>query len=211
MINYGEPFQEKQLENILRLLIWWLGEGQTLQVSMQHPGDLSEFTDSVTEIWPEFPPIPSIKAEQTTNVCSKKGSKWILKFESRAETCIGWTSFNFRFKEFLSNLKLLLKIITYCATDEQSITASRSSVLNFKFIVLTFPMLISCLISIGQNLCERKNLNSNQCPCYDVYWSKICCQQFWYTFSGFDIQLEQSEMNPLHIKICFKNESYYTS
>ena len=158
MINYGEPFQEKQLENILRLLIWWLGEGQTLQVSMQHPGDLSEFTDSVTEIWPDFPPIPSIKAEQTTNVCSKKGNKWILKFESSAETCIGWTSFNFRIKEFLSNLKLFNSYskITYCVTDEQSITGSRSSVLNFKLFVLTFPMLISCLICIEQNLCEKK-------------------------------------------------------
>ena len=52
------------------------------------------------------------------------------------ETCIDWTSFNFRFKDFLSNL--LLKIIICFITDQPSIARSRRSVLSFKFSFFTF-------------------------------------------------------------------------
>ena len=41
-------------------------------------------------------------------------------FESHAETYIDWTSFNFRFKDFLNNL--LLKIIISCVTDKNLFT-----------------------------------------------------------------------------------------
>ena len=39
-------------------------------------------------------------------------------FESYVETCIDWTSFDLRFKDFLSNPQL--KIIIYCVTDQRS-------------------------------------------------------------------------------------------
>ena len=52
-------------------------------------------------------------------------------FEGQEETCIDWTGFtgNIQFKDFFSNL--LLKIIIYCVTDQQSATSSRRSTLNF--------------------------------------------------------------------------------
>ena len=68
-----------------------------------------------------------------TKICSQKGCKWSAMFESHVETCIDWTSFNFWFEDFLSNILLI-----YFVTDQPSISQSQISVLNFKSSILTF-------------------------------------------------------------------------
>ena len=59
-----------------------------------------------------------------------------------------------RSKDFLSNLPM--KIIICCVTDQQSITRSGKSVMNFKFSLLTFLRLMSCSVSIEQKLSKEK-------------------------------------------------------
>ena len=49
-----------------------------------------------------------------TIVCRRNNCKWKAMFESHVQICIDWTNFDFRFKDFLSNL--LLKVIIYCVT-----------------------------------------------------------------------------------------------
>ena len=70
------------------------------------------------------------------------------------ETCIDFSSFDFPFKDFLSNL--LLKLIICCIIDPAPISQSGRSVLNFRFSSFTFLILMSCSMSIEQNKCEEK-------------------------------------------------------
>ena len=58
-------------------------------------------------------------------VFSQIGHKWNAVLESQVESCIAWTSFDFRFEDFFSNL--LFKIVIYCVTDQASITWSRTA------------------------------------------------------------------------------------
>ena len=88
-----------------------------------------------------------------TKICSQKGCKWSAMFESHVETCIDWTSFNFWFEDFLSNILLI-----YFVIDQPSIFQSQWSVLNFKFTILTF------LTQLG----ERATLWA---------WSKNCAKR----------------------------------
>ena len=74
-------------------------------------------------------------------------------FESHAVTRVDRTSFYFQFEDFLSNLPLT---ISYCVTDQPSITRSLRSVLNFKLSVLTFSRLMSCSMSNSQKNWEVK-------------------------------------------------------
>ena len=87
-----------------------------------------------------------------TKVYSQIDCKWNVMFESHVVTSVDRTSFDFRFEDFLSNLPL--QTFIYCVTDQLSITQSRRYVLNFKLSVLTFSRLMSCSMSIEQNLCK---------------------------------------------------------
>ena len=62
-----------------------------------------------------------------------------------------------------------MKIIIYCVTDQQSLTHSPRSVLIFKFSVLTFLRLMSCLMSTEQKLCKEKISTPIYVPCYNMY------------------------------------------
>ena len=75
-------------------------------------------------------------------------------FESHVVTSVDRTSFDFWFKDFLSNLPL--QTFIYCVTDQPSITQSRRSVLNFNLSVLTFSRSTSCSMSIEQKLCRER-------------------------------------------------------
>ena len=55
----------------------------------------------------------------------------VLSHVDTVKTCIAWTSFDFRFKDFFSDLHL--KIVIYCVTDQLSIARSRRSVLSPHF------------------------------------------------------------------------------
>ena len=57
------------------------------------------------DVWHDYDSI-------TTKLCIQIDFNGNAMFERNVETCIDWTSFDFRFEDFLSNL--LLKIIVYC-------------------------------------------------------------------------------------------------
>ena len=101
-----------------------------------------------------------------TKVCVQNSRKWNVMFESHLETCIDWTSLDFQFIGFLSNL--LLKIFIQFVTD--AVTKFRPTIHNLifkncpKFQALTFLRLMSCSMSNEQNLCEKKYFNSNLYP-----------------------------------------------
>ena len=93
-----------------------------------------------------------------TKVCVQNSRKWNVMFESHLETCIDWTSLDFQFIGFLSNL--LLKIFIQFVTD--AVTKFRPTIHNLifkncpKFQALTFLRLMSCSMSNEQNLCAKK-------------------------------------------------------
>ena len=93
----------------------------------------------------------------TTKVCSQISRKWNAMLESSIQPCSDqhWQDkIQFWFEDFLSNLPSWA--IIYCVTDQLFITWSPRSVLNFKFSDLTFLRLMSCSMSIEQNLCAMK-------------------------------------------------------
>ena len=108
-----------------------------------------------------------------TKVCSQIGRKCRKMFESQVEVCIDWTSFNFQFKDegvFMSNL-----LIIYYVTEQQSISQSRRSVLNFKFSVLTF---LRSMNNISK-LCEAMKFQLQPMSNAITVFIKGCCQEFW--------------------------------
>ena len=84
--------------------------------------------------------------------------------ESYLETCLDWTSFDFRFKDFFCNQPL--KIIIYCVTDQPSKTRFRRSFSLFCW-----------------NVSREKYLNSNYVECDNICRSKVCGQELWYILS----------------------------
>ena len=88
--------------------------------------------------------IDSYQSEQfaAKTVANEKLCLKAMSLQSHVETCIECASFDFRFQDIWSNV--LLKIIIYCITDQQSIIRSRRSVLNFKLSVFTFLRLMTC-------------------------------------------------------------------
>ena len=131
-----------------------------------------------------------------TKVCSQIGRKCRKMFESQVEVCIDLTSFNFQFKDegvFMSNL-----LIIYYVTEQQSISQSRRSVLNFKFSVLTF---LRSIVALEQNLCEEKRISTLiYFLCDNTDGQKVCGWRIWYVLSGLDIQNFNQRIKVLHAK-----------
>ena len=134
--------------------------------------------------------------------CKQIGRNWM--FESHIETCIAWTSFDFRFEDIFNNL--LLNIVIYSTTDHSSITWSwsRRSVLIIKFSALTFLWLItwSCSWRIEQKLCKEKTFT-------------IICIEKRFVVNNFDMSclaLKCNSSNPrlaiLQLKHRFKVTKY---
>ena len=121
-------------------------------------------------------------------------SQMKCNFWSSVKTCIDWTSFEFRFRNLLSNL--LLNIIIYCVTTQPSITRSRRSVLNFQLSVLTFQW------PSQRTLCKEKNISTPiYVQCDNLCHSNVCFQAFLYISSGLDIRLDQCKNDKiLHMK-----------
>ena len=85
---------------------------------------------------------------------TRRKQVFLLLFSAAAPQKGSWTpltSFDFWFKDFFSDL--LLKINICCVANKQYVIRSWRSVLNFKFLVVTFLRLMSCLISIEQKWC----------------------------------------------------------
>ena len=94
----------------------------------------------------------------------------------------------FSIKRFLSNL--LLKIVIYCVKDQTSMTRFQRSAVIFKFSVLTFLKLMSCL---GEVKIFQLQPLSNVKICNDKTSQKVYGPEFWCVLSDFNIQLEQSD------------------
>ena len=90
--------------------------------------------------------------------------KWKAMSESYLETCLDWTSVDFRFKDFFCNQPL--KIIIYCVTDQPSRARFRRSFSLFCW-----------------NVSREKYLNSNYVECDNMCRSKVCGQELWYILS----------------------------
>ena len=116
-------------------------------------------------------------------------------FWSSVKTCIDWTSFDFRFRNLLSNLPL--NIIIYCVTTQPSITRSRRSVLNFQLSVLTFQW------PSQRTLCKEKNIStpiSVQCDNKRLL-SRFLIHFIWPRYSTWPMQEWQ---NSAHEKNCWR-------
>ena len=124
-----------------------------------------------------------------------KQSQMKCNFWSSVKTCIDWTSFDFRFRNLLSNLPL--NIIIYCVTTQPSITRSRRSVLNFQLSVLTFQW------PSQRTLCKEKNIStpiSVQCDNKRLL-SRFLIHFIWPRYSTWPMQEWQ---NPAHEKNCLR-------
>ena len=82
---------------------------------------------------------------------------------SHVVTSIESLSFDFWFKDFLSNLPLKTIIYSVIITviDQPSITRSQRSILNFKFSVLTFQW--AACWALSKTCAKWKYFNSNLC------------------------------------------------
>ena len=77
---------------------------------------------------------------------------------------------------------MLLKIIIqclHCFTGQPSITLSRRSVLNFKFLVLTFLRSMASQWASGKKWAKWKYSTPIYVQCDSMYRSKFCCQEIW--------------------------------
>ena len=130
-------------------------------------------------------------------------------FESHVVTSVDKTSFDFRRNIFEQYSFVSIPLLRfYCVNDQQSITRSRRSVLNFKLSVLTFSRLMSCQFSLFQGWWTARWALSKNCAkwnistpiyveCDKMYSSKVCVQEFSYFVSDLDIQIEKNGYNSL--------------
>ena len=144
--------------------------------------------------------IDSNQSEQfaAKTVANEKLCLKAMSLQSHVETCIECASFDFRFQDIWSNV--LLKIIIYCITDQQSIMRSRRSVLNFKLSVFTFLRSASVKKwTLRKKLCEEKIFQlqsiSNAIVCIvQRFSSSILVYLVWPRYSTWAIREWQSNL-----------------
>ena len=98
------------------------------------------------------------------------------------QICCKW---NFRFKEFFSNLPL--KTIICRVTDRPSITRFSRSVIFFKFSLLTFLRLMTCLGWGLSKKCVKRIFNYNLSSGDNICQSKVLGQEFWCILSDLNV------------------------
>ena len=84
--------------------------------------------------------------------------------------------------------------MTYCVTDQPSITWSRRSDLTFEHWAALWAMITEQLYEQWSKSVHSEKISTPiYVKCYKMYWSRVCVQKFWYFVPCLDVQPGQSK------------------
>ena len=131
--------------------------------------------------------------------------------QSHLETCIYWTSVNSWFKDFFQQSATQTNnLLCYWPTINNSIWKICP---KFQVFIFRFSEVVELTYEHWAKKLLWENISTPIFPqFYDMYWIKVCCQEFWSILPGLNIRFEQSKYeNPaqwLHVKNWFKVARY---
>ena len=94
----------------------------------------------------------------------------------------------FYYRFYMQSATEIIIQCLHCFTGQPSITLSRRSVLNFKFLVLTFLRSMASQWASGKKWAKWKYSTPIYVQCDSMYRSKFCCQELWAAYCAFPIR-----------------------